>query len=427
MEIALLLGSFLLFLLIGLPVAFCLGLSAVITLLSMDISPVIAFQRMISGMNVFALMALPFFIYAGELMTRGGIADRLLTFASAAVGRMRGGLGLVNVSSSMLFGGISGSAVADVSALGSTLIPMMEKRGYDRDYAVSVTTSSATLGLLIPPSHNMIIYAIAAGGSVSVASLFLAGLLPGIVTGLCLMVVAYAIAIKRRYPAEAFPGWRALAVAFLKSLPGLMTAVIILAGVLSGAFTATESACIAVLWAIIISVLVYRGLDWQGFVQATGAAAKTTAMVMLVIGAAAAFGWVLSVLEVPAALASALGELLDSPILLLLLVNIALLALGAIMDMTPLIMITTPILLPVMEKIGMDPVQFGVMLILNLGIGLITPPVGSVLFVGCAIGKTRIEDAVKSLWPFYLALVAALMLITFIPAISMALPHWLNI
>ncbi len=426
MELLLLFGSFALCLLIGLPVAFCLGLSAVITLLAMDISPVIAFQRMISGINVFALMALPFFIYAGELMTRGGIADRLLRFASAAIGSVRGGLGLVNVSSSMLFGGISGSAVADVSALGSTLIPMMEKRGYDRDYAVNVTTSSATLGLLIPPSHNMIIYAIAAGGTVSIASLFVAGLLPGLVTGLCLMAVAYGIAVKRGYPAEAFPGWRLLFATFVVSLPGLMTAVIILAGVLTGVFTATESACIAVLWSLLVSVAVYRGLDWQGFMVASREAAKTTAMVLLVVGAAAAFGWVLAVLELPAQLAALLAGLQDHPIMLLLLVNLSLLALGAIMDMAPLIMITTPILLPVMEKIGMDPVQFGIMLILNLGIGLLTPPVGSVLFVGCAIAKTRLEDTVKSLWPFYLALLTALLLITFVPAISLALPNWLN-
>lgn len=426
MSLAVLLVSFIGFLLIGMPVSFCLALSSVLALLSMDISPVIAFQSMISGMNVFALMALPFFIYAGELMTRGGIADRILNFAAAAIGRVRGGLGLVNVSSSLLFGGISGSAVADVSALGSTLIPMMEKRGYDKDYAVAVTTSSATLGLLIPPSHNMIIYAIAAGGSVSVASLFLAGLFPGLVTGLCLMVVAYVIAIKRGYPAETFPGWKLLLISFLRSLPGLMTAVIILAGVLSGIFTATESACIAVLWAILVSCLVYRELDWTSFIQATQESAKTTAMVMLVIGSAAAFGWVLSVLEVPAALASLLGALQDSPILLLLLVNIALLLLGAVMDMAPLIMITTPILLPVMEKIGMDPTQFGVMLILNLGVGLLTPPVGSVLFVGCAIGKTRIEDTIRSLMPFYLALFVALLLVTFVPAISLTLPAWFN-
>lgn len=424
MMLAILFGSFFLLLLIGVPVAFCLAISAVLTLMLMDISPVIAFQMMLSGMNVFALLALPFFIFAGELMTRGGIAERLLAFANAAIGHVRGGLGLVNVSSSMLFGGISGSAVADVSALGSTLIPLMEKRGYDRNFAVNVTISSATLGLLIPPSHNMIIYAIAAGGVVSVAALFAAGLLPGILAGFCLMVVSYWLAIRRRYPRETFPGWQVLLVSLVKSIPGLMTAVIILLGVLSGVFTATESAVIAVFWSVFVSVLIYRSMGFAEFFAAAAAAARTTAMVMLVIGAAAAFGWVLAVNEVPVKLAAFLGEFSDSPILLLLLINLLMLMLGAVMDMAPLIMILTPILLPIVEKLDMDPTQFGVMMILNLGIGLITPPVGSVLFVGCAIGRTSVESVVKSMPPFYLALFLALLLVTFVPAISLAIPLW---
>ena len=423
MSLAILFCIFFLLLVLGIPVAFCLAISAVLTLLFMDISPVIAFQMMLSGMNIFALLALPFFIFAGELMTHGGIAERLLKFANAAIGHIRGGLGLVNVSSSMLFGGISGSAVADVSALGSTLVPLMEKRGYDKDFAVNVTISSATLGLLIPPSHNMIIYAIAAGGGVSIASLFAAGLLPGILAGCCLMVVSYWLAVRRQYPREVFPGWPVLLLSLLQSIPGLMTALIILFGVLSGIFTATESAVIAVFWSVIVSVFVYRSLSFSAFVQAATAAAKTTGMVMLVIGAAAAFGWVLAVNEVPVKLAGLLGGLTDSPLLLFLLVNLLLLLLGAAMDMAPLIMILTPILLPIVEKAGMDPTQFGVMLILNLGIGLITPPVGSVLFVGCGIGKVSMESVVKSLPPFYLALLMALILITFIPSISLALPR----
>ncbi len=423
MELVLLFGLFFGLLVIGIPVAFCLGFSAVATLLFMDISPVIAFQRMISGINVFALLALPFFIFAGELMTRGGIADRLLKLAGAAVGHIRGGLGIVNVSSSMAFGGISGSAVADVSALGSTLIPMMEKRGFHRDFSVNVTTSSAILGLLIPPSHNMIIYAIAAGGSVSIASLFVAGIVPGIITGLCLIAVVYFISVKRAYPREDFPGWSFLLRAFVQSLPGLMTAVIILGGVMSGIFTATESAAIAVFWALLVSTLVYRSLGWEAFKAATAAALQTTSMVMIVIGCAAAFGWVLAVNEVPVRLAEFIAPLADNPILLLLLINVMLLLLGAIMDMAPLIMIMTPILLPVVEKIGVDPVQFGILLILNLGIGLITPPVGAVLFVGSAIGKIKLEQAVKSMWPFYGALVLALLFITFVPQVSLWLPN----
>ena len=422
MELGVLFGTFFVLLAIGTPVAFCLGFSALATLIVMDISPVIAFQRMISGINVFALLALPFFIFAGELMTRGGIATRLLEFAEAAVGHIRGGLGIVNVSSSLAFGGISGSAVADVSALGSTLIPMMEKRGFHRDFSVNVTTSSAILGLLIPPSHNMIIYAVAAGGSVSIASLFVGGLLPGVVAGLCLMGVVYVISVRRAYPREPFPGWAALVRALVLSLPGLMTAIIILGGVLSGVFTATESAAIAVFWAVGVSVLVYRSLSWTGFREAARASLQTTAMVMIVIGAAAAFGWVLAVNEVPVRLAELVAPLVDDPILLLLLINVILLLLGAIMDMAPLIMIMTPILLPVAEQTGMDPVQFGIMMILNLGIGLITPPVGAVLFVGSAIGRVELEATIRSMWPFYLALLIALGCITFVPAVSLWLP-----
>lgn len=427
MTLLILIVCFTVLLVIGFPVAFCLLISALVTLLMMDISPVAAFQMMLSGMNVFALLALPFFIFAGELMTRGGIAERLLALANTAIGNVRGGLGMVNISSSMLFGGISGSAVADVSALGSTLIPMMEKRGYDKAFAVNVTTSSATLGLLIPPSHNMIIYAIAAGGGVSISGLFVAGLIPGVLTGICLMVVSYWLAIKRNYPTEAFPGWRALFVAFIYSIPGLMTAIIILFGVISGIFTATESAAIAVFWAAIVSMFIYRTMGLKVFWEAAIAASKTTAMVMLVIGSAAAFGWVLSVNEVPVKLADLLSGLTDNPLLLFLLINLMLLFLGAVMDMAPLIMITTPILLPVVQQAGMDATQFGVMMILNLGIGLITPPVGSVLFVGCAVGKVNIEAVVKDMLPFYAALFVALLMITFVPTISLWLPQSLGV
>ena len=422
MELGVLFGTFFVLLAIGTPVAFCLGFSALATLIAMDISPVIAFQRMISGINVFALLALPFFIFAGELMTRGGIAARLLEFAGAAVGHIRGGLGIVNVSSSLAFGGISGSAVADVSALGSTLIPMMEKRGFHRDFSVNVTTSSAILGLLIPPSHNMVIYAVAAGGSVSIASLFVAGLVPGVVAGLCLMGVVYVMSVRRAYPREPFPGWVILLRTFFLGLPGLLTAIIILGGVMSGIFTATESAAIAVFWALGVSVLVYRSLSWADFRDAVWASLQTTAMVMMVIGAAAAFGWVLAVNDVPVRLAELVAPLVDNPVLLLLLINIILLVLGAIMDMAPLIMIMTPILLPVTEQAGVDPVQFGIVMILNLGIGLITPPVGAVLFVGSAIGKVKLEETIRSMWPFYIALLIALGCVTFIPAVSLWLP-----
>lgn len=422
MTLVVLFGSFLALLLIGVPIAFTLGLSSLATVLYMGLPPMVVIQRMAAGMNVFALMAIPFFIYAGELMLHGGIADRLVRLANHAVGRVRGGLGIVNVLSSMLFGGISGSAVADASALGSTLIPMMRKKGYDADYAVNVTVTSATIGLTIPPSHNMIIYSIAAGGTVSVASLFLAGFIPGILTGLCLMAAAYSVAVKRGYPRERFPGWGALARAFFESVPGLLTAIIIVGGVLSGIFTATESAAIAVIYAILVTVIFYRSLSLAAFLTATRNAVRTTAIVLLVIGAAAAFGWLLAINQVPARLFHLLQAVSDNKYVLLLLINVILLFLGTFMDMAPLIMITTPIFLPIVTKLGMDPVQFGIVLMINLGIGLVTPPVGSVLFVGCAVAKIRIEDTIKSIWPFYLALLAAVLLVTYVPAISMTLP-----
>lgn len=423
MTLLILFGSFLVLLVMGVPIAFTLGLSAFVTVLYMGLPPLVIFQRMASGMNVFALLAIPFFIYAGELMLRGGIADRLIRFATALIGRFRGGLGLVNVGSSMLFGGISGSAVADVSALGSVLIPKMRERGYDGDYAVNVTVTSATVALVIPPSHNMILFSIAAGGTVSVGALFLAGVVPGILSGLCLMAVTYIIAVRRGYAAEAFPGWMAVLAAFAVALPGLVTAIIVVGGVRFGIFTPTESSAIAVIYALLVTVLVYRSLSWADFVTASVKAVKTTAMVLLVIGSASAFGWLLALNQVPALLFAFLSGISDNPIVILLLINLILLFLGTFMDMSPLIFITTPIFLPVVTHFGMDPVQFGVILIMNLGLGLVTPPVGSVLFVGCAVGKVRMEQTIRSIWPFYLAALVAVLLVTYVPALSLTLPN----
>ena len=290
MELAVLFGSFAILLAIGVPVAFCLGLSALVTLFYLDIPLVVAFQRMAAGIDVFALLAIPFFIYAGELMNQSGVAEKLVRLAESLLGRLKGGLGHVSVLSCMLFGAVSGSAVAGVSAMGSALTPIMRQNGYDDDFAVNVTATASTTGLLIPPSHNMIIYSIAAGGSVSIVSLFLAGVVPGILLGLTLMVVTYFIAARRGYPSGRFPGWRQLGVAFIRAVPGLMSAIIIVGGILSGVFTATESSAIAVVYTVIIAVLVYRSLDWSGFVTATRNAVKTTAIVMLIISAASAFG-----------------------------------------------------------------------------------------------------------------------------------------
>lgn len=425
MEIAILFSAFVVLLILGVPIAVCLAGSSMVTILYMDLPPMIVFQRMASGMNVFALMAIPFFIYAGELMLHGGISDRLVRLANAIIGHIRGGLGLVNVLASMLFGGISGSAVADASALGATLIPMMREKGYDADYAVNVTITSATIGLTVPPSHNMIIYSIAAGGTVSVASLFMAGFIPGIVTGLCLMLASYVVAYKRGYPKEKFPGFQHILNTFAIAFPGLLTAVIIVGGVLTGVFTATESSSIAVIYSLLITLFVYKTLTWKKFVIATINAVKTTAMVLLIIGTASSFAWLLALNQVPAKLLFLLKSVSDNPLVIMLMVNVILLFLGTFMDMAPLIIICTPIFLPVMEQIGMDPIQFGIVMMINLGIGLVTPPVGTVLFVGCAVGKIPIEKAVKSIWPFYIALLMALILVTYIPSFSMFLPNLL--
>lgn len=426
MELTVLLVSLVVLLVMGVPVAFALGISSLLTFWLLDVPLVVPFQRMAAGMNIFALMAIPFFVFAGDLMHRAGIAERLIRLADAALGRTRGGLGQVNVGASMLFGAVSGSAIASVSAIGATLGPMMREKGYDADYAVNVSATASITGLLIPPSHNMIIYAAAAGVSISLADLFLAGVVPGILTGLLLMVAAWLVAVRRGYPRGAFPGLRAFALAAVAAVPGLVAALIIVLGVLSGAFTATESSAVAVIYTVLVALVVYRSLSWRGFVQAATAAVRTTAMVMFIIGAAAAFGWLLALLQVPGLLAALLTGITENPLLLLLLINLVLLLLGTFMDMAPLIIITTPIFLPIGAELGMDPVQFGIMLLLNLGIGLVTPPVGSVLFVSSAIGGIPIERSVRTIWPFYLALLVALALVTYVPAISLWLPTLLH-
>lgn len=426
MELTVLLVTLVVLLAIGVPVAFALMGASVAAFLALDIPLVVVFQRMAAGISVFNLMAIPFFIFAGDLMYRAGIAGRLVEVAEAMFGRARGGLGQVNIGASTLFGAVSGSAIANASAMGSTLIPLMEKKGYDTDYAVNVTTTAAIVGLLIPPSHNMIIYAAATGTSVSIGDLFLAGVFPGILTAVLLMTVAWLVAVKRGYPAGVFPGWRPFIRAAAYALPGLMTALIIMGGILSGVFTPTESSAIAVIYTILIGAFVYRSLGLREFLEATIQSVKTAAMVLLIIASATAFGFALAVLEVPAGLAGVIGYLTDNPILILLIVNVILLLLGTFMDMAPLIVITTPIFLPILQPLGMDPVHFGIIMMLNLGIGLVTPPVGSVLFVGSAIGKIPVERTIRTIWPFYGALLLSLMLVSYVPWISLALPAWVG-
>lgn len=422
MELYVLFGTFVFLLLIGTPVAFCLGVSSFATVAYLGLPPVVVFQRLNSGVSVFALMAIPFFIYAGDLMVRGDIARRLVALAGSMVGHLRGGLGQVNVLASVMFGGVSGSAAADASAVGGLMVPQMKARGYDVDYAVNITVVGSIIALLLPPSHNMIIYSISAGGRISIADLFTAGIIPGLLLALSLMIAAYIVARRRGYPTEPFPGFRAMGTIFLSAVPGLILVAIIFGGVRSGIFTASESSNIAVVYALLVTFFVYRTLSFHDFVEATMAAVRTTAMVLLVIGCAASFGWLLAYTRVPATMVAALQNVSDNPIVILLLLNVVLLILGTFMDMSPLIVITTPIFLPVAQAFGVDPVHFGVILILNLGIGLCTPPVGAVLFVGCAVGRIPIWQAVRSIWPFYGAAFATLMLVTYIPALSLWLP-----
>ncbi len=422
MAYTILFGVFTLLMLIGTPIAFCLGIASFATVLYLGLPPIVVFQQMNSGMNVFAMMAIPFFIFAGDLMVRGGIAHRLIRFAAGLVGHLRGGLGQVNIVASTLFGGISGSAVADASAVGGLMIPQMAKRGYDRDYAVNVTVNAAIIALMIPPSHNMILYSIAAGGNVSVADLFTAGIIPGLLLAAALMVTAYIVARRKGYPSESFPGFSKLMYYLLASFPGILLIGIIFGGVRSGIFTATESSCIAVLYAFLVAMLVYRELNWDGFVEAVMGAVRTTAMVLLVIGTAASFGWLMAFLQVQTLMIAAISAISDNPIIVLLVINIILLLLGTFMDMAPMVIISTPVLLPVVKAFGIDPVHFGVVMILNAGIGLNTPPVGTVLFVGCAVGGISIREAMRTIWPFFGASIAVLLAVTYIPSLSLWLP-----
>jgi len=415
--------SFVLLLLLGVPVAFAIGLSAVCTILWEGLPLAVVFQRMTSGMNIFSFLAIPFFIFAGELMLYGGIADRIVRFAKDLVGHIRGGLGMSNVVACTLFGGISGSAVADVSAMGAVMIPMMKKEGYHADYAVNVTTHAALVGVLMPTSHNMIIYSLAAGGKVSIAALILAGLVPAAILTASNLAAAYLVAIKRGYPAGMFPGWERVARSFAAAGPGLAVVAIIIVGILSGVFTATESAAIAVIYALVLTLFVYRSMTWENFLKAGAKAVKTTGVVLLLIGVSNTFGYLISLYEVAEITGSALAGVSTSPWVIFLLVNVILFVLGTFLDMAPTILICTPIFLPICAQYGMSPVQFGMVMLINCALGLNTPPVGTTQFVGCAIGGVSIGYVMRTIWPFYGALIATLMLVTYVPAFSLALPE----
>jgi tripartite ATP-independent transporter DctM subunit len=425
MELTVLALSFTLLLLLGVPVAFAIGLSSVATIMAAGLPVAMVFQKMVGGMQVFSFLAIPFFVFAGELMLYGGIAERIVRFANSLVGHVRGGLGMSNVIGCTLFGGVAGSPLADVSAMGSVMIPLMKKEGYDADYAVNVTTHSALVGAIMPTSHNMIIFTLATSGiaSVSVLSLILAGLVPAIILTLCNLGAAYYVAVKRGYPTRGkFPGWGEVLRAFGASLPGLLVVVIILAGILSGAFTATESAAIAVAWALLVTVVVYRSMSWGNFLKACTKACKTTGVVLLLIGISNAFGYFMALYEVPQMTGELMKSVSSEPWVIFLMINVLLFILGTFLDMAATILICTPIFMPIAMQFGMDPVQFGIVMLINCALGLNTPPVGSVQFVGCAIGEISVGQVMRSILPFYSALGICLLLVTYVPSFSLWLP-----
>ena len=429
MELTVLTLSFTALLIIGVPVAFSIGLASIATVLYAGLPVAVVFQKMVGGMQIFSFLAIPFFVFAGELMLYGGIAQRIVRFANSLIGHVRGGLGMSNGIGCTLFGGVAGSPVADVSAMGSVMIPLMKKEGYDADYAVNVTTHAALVGALMPTSHNLIIFTLATSGiaSVSVLSLILAGLIPALLLTLCNLAAAYYVAIKRGYPTRgAFPGWGEVLAAFIGALPGLLIVAIILTGILSGVFTATESAATAVLWAFGVTVLVYRSLSWKDFLKACAKACKTTGVVLLLIGISSAFGYFMAIYEVPQKTGELMTSFSSSPWVIFLLINVLLFVLGTFLDMAATILICTPIFLPIAMQFGMSPVQFGIVMLINCALGLNTPPVGTTQFIGCAIGGVSVGQVMRSIWPFYGALLVCLMLVTYVPAFSLWLPDIFN-
>lgn len=428
LAIVILLGGFVVLLMLRVPVTFSLLLATLGSALAYGINLSNIVRQLIDGVNNFSLLSIPFFILMGEFMAAGGISEKIVDMANLLVGRFRGGLAYVNVIDSMFFGGISGSAVADVSSLGSIVIPMMVKQGYDRDFSVGLTVVTACQGVLIPPSHNMVIYALAAGG-VSIGSLFMAGAIPGILLGVCLIVLCIFMAERYKFPKGVKIPREQWGKIILNAILPMMTLVIIMVGVGAGIFTATESAAIACVYTFLLSYVVFRTAKFRDIGKVLKNALKTLAVVMALIACAKGFAYMMTMLRVPALITNALLSITESRVLLLLIINALLLILGCFMDMAPLIMIMTPILLPVVTSpaIGMNPVHFGVMLIFNLAIGLCTPPVGSALFVGCAVGKTTIESTSRKMLPMFAMMIFALMLVTFIPQISLWLPGVLGV
>lgn len=422
LETAVLLGSFFILIIIGVPIAYSLGISALLTAFANGIGPVMIVQRIGSGLQVFPLLTIPLFILAGAIMARGGIAKRIVDFAYILVGPFPGGLAIVNCVDSMFFGGVSGSSVADISSTGPIMIPMMVQKGYDRDFATSLTVATSTVGIIIPPSHNIVIFSMVAGG-ISIGKLFLAGYLPGFLMCLFLAVTCYIVAIKKGYPREARPPFKESLRITRDGLLSTFAAVIIIGGIAFGVFTATEASAVAVVYAAFLALFVYREMRvrdlWPCFVDSV----KTTAAVFMLIGCASAFGWMMTLLQIPAQVTNFFLSITNNPLIILLLINVLLMVLGCIMDVAPIILIATPVLLPVVQAAGMNPITFGIVMMVNLAIGLTTPPVGAGLFVGCTVGKTTLEKCSKAMLLLWPAMIIVLLLTTYVPWFTTFLPN----
>jgi len=425
-AIALLLGSFFILIFLGAHISYAMMASSILTFFFLRLSPTQVISALVGGVDGFTFLAIPFFILSGDLMAQGGISDRLIRLSDALVGWMRGGLAMVNILASVFFGGISGSATADTASLGSILIPMMVKQGYDVEFSTAVTMTSSVEGMLIPPSHNMIIYAMAAGG-ISVSALFMGGIVPGLILALALMIFSFILAVKRKYPKGTKFSLRYLAQTLWQSIWGLGTVLIVLVGVITGIFTPTESASIACIYAIIVSIGIYREMKWKDIIPIIKKSIKTLSTVLILIAASGPFGFCITYLKIPAMIVQGLLGITSNKVILMLLINLIILLLGTILGMASIIIIVTPILVPVLQSIGYSLVQFGAVLILNCGIGLITPPVGGVLFIGSGLSGVSIERLTKNTWPFLLVMFIVLMLITYIPGLTLALPHSLGL
>ncbi len=429
MEILIVIGTLLVCFALGVPIAYALGLGALAGAYWIGIPLEAVMLQVSSGVSKFAMLTIPFFVLAGAIMAEGGMARRLVAFANVLVGmaRIRGGLSVVNVLATTFLSGISGSAVADTSAIGSVMIPQMEKTGYPRVFATNVTISASVQALLVPPSHNAVIYSLATGGTISIISLFMAGVAPGLLLGASLVVLCLVLAYRNGHPrGETVPLRQAVKIA-IDALWGLVTLAIILGGILGGVFTAIEAGAVACIWAFFVTMFIYRDYRWRDLPELIHRTMRTVAMVMTLIAFASSVGYVMALMQVPARVTALLLTLSSDKNVILFLINILLLVLGCLLDMAPSILIVTPILLPVVMKFGVDPVHFGMIMLLNLGIGLCHPPVGAILFVGCAVGKVTIEQVVREIWPFYAVMFFVLMLITYIPAISLWLPRMLSL